>query len=50
MMRMRITDTLDGNRYYLDPETGAMAAGWVQIDGNWCYFESSGAYVENMVR
>lgn len=40
-----LTDSLDGNRYYLDPQTGQMAIGWVNIDGIWYYFtESEGEY------
>ena len=33
-------DETDGNRYYLDPETGRMATGWRQIDGKWYYFNT----------
>lgn len=40
-----LTDPLDGNRYYLDPQTGQMAIGWVNVDGVWYYFtESEGEY------
>ena len=35
------TDLLDNCRYYLDPTTGKMAKGWVQIDGIWYYFNES---------
>lgn len=31
-------DDQDCCTYYLDPETGAIATGWRQIDGNWYYF------------
>jgi glucan-binding YG repeat protein len=31
-------DSKDGHWYYLDPETGKMAKGWVIIDGKWYYF------------
>jgi glucan-binding YG repeat protein len=31
-------DPNDGHWYYLDPETGKMAKGWVLIDGKWYYF------------
>lgn len=33
-----LTDPQDGNKYYLDPETGAMCVGWKLIDNNWYYF------------
>jgi len=38
-----ITDPQDGNRYYLDPVTGRMATGWLEIDGVWYYFNESGS-------
>jgi len=28
-----LIDPLDGYRYYLDPQTGQMAMGWVNVDG-----------------
>lgn len=37
-----LTDPLDGNRYYLDPQTGQMITGWVNIDDIWYYFTESG--------
>ena len=37
-----LTDPLDGNRYYLDPQTGQMAVGWVNVDGVWYYFTELG--------
>jgi len=36
------TDPQDGNRYYLDPQTGQMAIGWVCVDDIWYYFTESG--------
>ena len=36
------TDPQDGNRYYLDQQTGQMAIGWVCIDDVWYYFTESG--------
>lgn len=40
-----LTDSLDGNRYYLDPQTGQMVTGWVNIDDIWYYFaETGGGY------
>ena len=33
-----LTDSQDGNTYYLDPETGAMCVGWKKIGDNWYYF------------
>lgn len=47
------TDPLDGHRYYLDPKTGRMAVGRVQIDGIWYYFnetapEASGWYFDQI--
>ena len=33
-----MTDPQDGNKYYLDPETGAMFVGWKKIGDNWYYF------------
>lgn len=38
-------DGSDGNWYYLDPVSGAMALGWRQIGGKWYYFSSTGAGV-----
>lgn len=38
-----LTDPQDGNRYYLDPQTGQMVTGWVYIDGVWYYFNEAGA-------
>lgn len=37
-----LTDPQDGNRYYLDTQTGQMASGWVNVDGIWYYFTESG--------
>ena len=33
-----MTDSQDGNTYYLDPATKVMATGWKQIDGAWYFF------------
>lgn len=33
-----LTDPSDGNRYYLDLQTGKMVTGWVNIEGIWYYF------------
>lgn len=37
-----LIDPLDGYRYYLDPQTGQMAMGWVNVDGIQYYFTESG--------
>jgi hypothetical protein len=37
-----LADPLDGYCYYLDPQTGQMAMGWVNVDGIWYYFTESG--------
>ena len=36
-----------GKKYYLDPNSNAMLTGHRYIDGNWYYFNSSGALVTN---
>jgi N-acetylmuramoyl-L-alanine amidase len=36
--------TIAKKKYYLDPTSGKMLTGWQVIDGNDCYFGSSGAY------
>ena len=36
-----------GKTYYLDPNSNAMLTGHRYIDGNWYYFDSSGAMVTN---
>lgn len=33
-----LTDPQDGEKYYLDPETGNMCFGWKMIGPNWYYF------------
>lgn len=37
-----LSDPLDGNCYYLDPESGKMALGWLQIGDDWYYFNEKG--------
>jgi len=37
-----LTDPQDGNRYYLDLQTGQMVTGWVYIDETWYYFNEVG--------
>lgn len=40
-----LTDSLDGNHYYLEPQSGQMVTGWMSIDGIWYYFtEPRGDY------
>ncbi len=34
-------DNRDNQTYYLDKNTGIMAVGWTEIDGNWYYFNES---------
>lgn len=38
-------DRQDGNWYYLDPVSGAMAQGWRLLDGKWYFFSPTGAGV-----
>ena len=35
-----LTNQPDGNTYYLDPTSKAMAVGWKQIDGAWYFFNN----------
>ena len=35
--------TIDGNKYYFDPENGFMVTGWQSIDGNYYYLGEDGA-------
>ena len=34
--------TISGSKYYLDTKTGAMATGWLKVDGEYYYFAASG--------
>ncbi len=38
-------DGNDGNWYYLDPASGAMGLGWIEVGGKWYYFSPTGAGV-----
>ena len=35
--------TINGKRYYLTPESGAMKQGWLQDGTSWYYLDTTGA-------
>lgn len=42
--------TVEGARYYADPQTGVLATGWRKIDGTWYCFNGTGrAYADDVV-
>jgi len=38
-----LIDNQDNNWYYLIPESGRMATGWIEIDGHFYYFNEGGS-------
>ena len=41
--------TIDGEEYYFDPDTGAMVIGWLRDGDKWRYYDEYGHMVKNRV-